>query len=129
MRPADLSVSTPVSLIFLAIDLSGGVFSILSLVWSEGTFDALASASYAAVVVIETLIFLLVPILNPSYHRRQAALAAKTEGQDTEATAIGSDEESTAVKLEHAVAVAEESPREAEEDARRRRRDEEGGGL
>ena len=38
---------------FLLVDMCGGLFSILSLVWTEGDFDAVASASYAAVIVLE----------------------------------------------------------------------------
>lgn len=100
-----------ISYLFLLVDMSGGAFSILSLIWTEGQFDAVASASYAAVIVLEaggwsplgrekrlTLLalsglFLLVPILNPSYHRRQALL----ECAGTERTAIGVLDEETAM--------------------------------
>lgn len=40
--------------------------------FAEGDFDILASCSYAALAVAELGIFILVPILNPRYHRAQA---------------------------------------------------------
>ncbi|ORY70645.1 hypothetical protein BCR35DRAFT_319050 [Leucosporidium creatinivorum] len=111
-----------VSYIFLLVDMSGGVFSILSLVWTEGEFDAVASASYAAVIVLEAAIFALVPILNPSYYRRQAR--KHDEGtQSTQLEAAGAssaEEEGMAEKLRQAHKVAEESPREAASVDRRR---------
>ncbi|KDE07404.1 hypothetical protein MVLG_02271 [Microbotryum lychnidis-dioicae p1A1 Lamole] len=60
-----------ISLIFITIDLVGGVMSTLSLVFAKGSFDTLAALSYAAVVVLEIGILALVPVLNPRYHRRQ----------------------------------------------------------
>lgn len=71
-----------ISLVFLAIDLAGGLFSTLSLVWAPGEFDTLASISYAAVAVLELIIFILVPILNPAHRRR---VAAAKQRQDEEA--------------------------------------------
>jgi hypothetical protein len=105
-----------VSYIFLLVDMSGGLFSILSLIWTEGDFDAVASASYAAVIVLEALIFALVPILNPSYYRRQARNRHEegTHSTELEAAAARSAEgEGMAEKLRQAHTVAEESPREA----------------
>ncbi|KAL8280141.1 hypothetical protein RQP46_007471 [Phenoliferia psychrophenolica] len=61
-----------ISLIFLLVDLSGGVFSFLSLVFAEGAFDTLASISYSAVVVLEVGILVLAAILNPRYDRKVA---------------------------------------------------------
>lgn len=95
--------------------MSGGVFSILSLIWTEGEFDAVASASYAAVIVLEAAIFALVPILNPSYYRRQARNRDEgTQSTELEAAAASSaEEEGMAEKLRQAQARAEASPREA----------------
>lgn len=100
-----------VSYIFLLVDMSGGLFSILSLIWTEGEFDAVASASYGAVIVLEAAIFVLVPILNPSYYRRQAGHQDE-ETQSTEGEAVAASsaqEEGMAEKLRQAHAVAEES--------------------
>ncbi|GAA6053408.1 hypothetical protein JCM3770_002310 [Rhodotorula araucariae] len=66
-----------ISLIFLSIDLLGGVWSLLSLVFAPPPFDALAAVSYASVVALETGIFVLAAALNPGYyHRKRAAAAA-----------------------------------------------------
>lgn len=82
-----------ISLEFLVIDLAGGVFSFLSLgalvcllnvaahsdvnflsypVFAAGSFDTLASISYAAIVVLEVGVFVLAALLNPRYHRKIA---------------------------------------------------------
>lgn len=68
-----------VSLVFLAVDAAGGVFSTLSLVFSEGEFDTLACCSYAIVVFFELFLFALVPILNPPYRRRLEAKRLEDE--------------------------------------------------
>lgn len=85
-----------ISLIFLFIDLCGGVFSALSLVFSPPPFDVLASVSYGCVVVLEIGIFLLVPILNPRYYRHQRETAEEEgtivpseRGDAKELTGIG----------------------------------------
>ncbi|KAM0753229.1 hypothetical protein T439DRAFT_323864 [Meredithblackwellia eburnea MCA 4105] len=62
-----------ISLVFLLIDLLGGIFSFLSLIFAEGSFDYIASASYIIVVILEVGVFALAAILNPSHHRRVAA--------------------------------------------------------
>ncbi|KAM0786532.1 hypothetical protein ACM66B_001989 [Microbotryomycetes sp. NB124-2] len=62
-----------ISFVFLAVDLLGGVFSLLSIVYAQPPFDVLASISYSSVVALELGIFALVPILNPRYHRRMRA--------------------------------------------------------
>ncbi|KAI9508372.1 hypothetical protein F5148DRAFT_979896 [Russula earlei] len=53
-----------ISLPFMAIDLLGGVFSILSLVFKRQV-DALAAVAYALVVVMDGLVLVLALILNP----------------------------------------------------------------
>lgn len=60
-----------ISLIFLLVDLLGGVFSFLSLVWTPPPFDILACVSYSGVVALEIGIFVLAAILNPGYWRRK----------------------------------------------------------
>ncbi|KWU42827.1 hypothetical protein RHOSPDRAFT_35667 [Rhodotorula sp. JG-1b] len=81
-----------ISLIFLSIDLLGGVWSLLSLVFAPPPFDPLAAVSYSSVVVLEVGIFLLAVVLNPRYHRRErererkeAAKAPQPEGQEGKA--------------------------------------------
>lgn len=72
-----------ISLLFLLVDLLGGLFSVLSLIWTAGDFDTVASISYAAVVVLELGIFALVPILNPRYHRAQEQKALEAQCETT----------------------------------------------
>ncbi|CDU23527.1 uncharacterized protein SPSC_02156 [Sporisorium scitamineum] len=59
-----------ISLLFLAIDCSGGVFSLLSLVFKE-SFDGIAAANYIGIVVLELGIFACYLILNPKAARRR----------------------------------------------------------
>ncbi|SCV70282.1 BQ2448_1676 [Microbotryum intermedium] len=83
---------TGISYLFLCVDIAGGVFSTLALAFSEGSFDALASASYIAVVVLEIGIFILAAILNPR-HRRKMGFDGGTEIKfETSSTAHGLDE-------------------------------------
>ncbi|GAA5970050.1 hypothetical protein JCM21900_000270 [Sporobolomyces salmonicolor] len=79
-----------ISLVFLFVDLCGGVFSVLSLIFATGSFDVLASISYSAVVVLELGIFLLAAILNPRYRRkqRQKAERAEREREEGETTVL-----------------------------------------
>ncbi|KAI5475792.1 Cystinosin/ERS1p repeat protein [Pseudohyphozyma bogoriensis] len=46
-----------ISLIFLMVDLLGGLFSTLSLVFASGPFDSIAAVSYGAVAVLELGVF------------------------------------------------------------------------
>ncbi|GAA5839440.1 hypothetical protein JCM9279_005943 [Rhodotorula babjevae] len=71
-----------VSLIFLSIDLLGGVWSLLSLVFSPPPFDALAAVSYSSVVGLEIGIFLLAALLNPRYWRNERARKLVEEGRE-----------------------------------------------
>lgn len=64
-----------ISLLFLAIDMSGGVFSLLSLVFRE-TFDVTASVTYIAVVVLDGVVVVCAVILNPRARRRREEAAA-----------------------------------------------------
>lgn len=91
-----------ISLIFLFIDLCGGVFSALSLIFSPPPFDILASISYGCVVVLEIGIFLLVPVLNPRYYRRQREKAEeeKTVTQETTGKEEGRNETMETVEAE-----------------------------
>lgn len=77
-----------ISLVFLSIDLLGGVWSLLSLVFAPPPFDPLAAVSYSSVVILELGIFLLAAILNPRYYRRErerkAALAEEERAEDAD---------------------------------------------
>ncbi|KAI0245035.1 PQ loop repeat-domain-containing protein [Lactifluus subvellereus] len=58
-----------ISLTFMAIDLLGGVFSILSLVFKHRV-DAIAAVAYSLVVVLDGLVLVLAMILNPRAKKR-----------------------------------------------------------
>lgn len=97
-RLTDTTLISPVvgiSLVFLSVDLMGGIFSFLSLgeskipnrfqsvleradiqfppVFTAGPFDIIASISYGAVAVLEVGVFVLYAILNPLHVKRLAA--------------------------------------------------------
>jgi len=61
-----------ISLLFMACDIGGGVFSLLSLAFKT-QFDGLAAGSYIAVIVLDGAIVLLSFILNPRAQRRRDA--------------------------------------------------------
>jgi len=78
-----------ISLVFMAIDISGAVFSLLSLVFRR-KFDAVASVTYICVIVMDGIVVVCAVILNPrSRRRREAALGASTT-TSTSASAEGS---------------------------------------
>ncbi|GAA5922752.1 hypothetical protein JCM3775_006124 [Rhodotorula graminis] len=79
-----------ISLIFLSIDLLGGVWSLLSLVFSPPPFDALAAVSYSSVVGLEIGIFILAALLNPRYWRNERA--RKLEEEEKEGREGGQEE-------------------------------------
>ena len=102
-----------VSLVFLAVDFGGAVFSTLSLVFADGSFDTLAAVNYAAVGVLELLIFALVPILNPPHWRRLAAQQrrdeeAMTQSDGGEPGAVGAEKAGGLDGPEGGKAAAEE---------------------
>ncbi|CAE7194992.1 unnamed protein product [Rhizoctonia solani] len=59
-----------VSILFMTIDLLGGVFSAVSLVFREA-FDVFAAVPYLLVVVLDGLVIALAIILNPLARRRR----------------------------------------------------------
>ncbi|KAG7443586.1 uncharacterized protein BT62DRAFT_988181 [Guyanagaster necrorhizus] len=67
-----------ISILFMLVDLSGGVFSLLSLVFRD-SFDALAGVAYGLVVVLDGMVILLAMILNPLAHRRRQRAASEEE--------------------------------------------------
>ncbi|KAI0705221.1 PQ loop repeat-domain-containing protein [Cytidiella melzeri] len=73
-----------ISLPFMAIDLLGGLFSVLSLVFKP-TFDIIAGVAYSCVVVLDGIVILLALILNPlAARRRRRELQLVTSGTDVE---------------------------------------------
>jgi len=59
-----------ISIPFITIDLLGGVFSDLSLVFRP-KFDAIAAAAYTVIIVMDGLIIIAAVILNPLARRRR----------------------------------------------------------
>ncbi|PAV19593.1 pq loop repeat protein [Pyrrhoderma noxium] len=72
-----------ISMFFMAVDILGGVFSLLSLVFKED-FDVLAGVAYSLVVVLDGVVVILAIILNPRANRKRRRLAEQSL-QDPEA--------------------------------------------
>jgi len=68
-----------ISLVFMTIDMTGGVFNALSLVFKE-KFDVVAALSFIGVAVFDAVILLCAAILNPLARRRRAREQAAAEG-------------------------------------------------
>ncbi|CUA67579.1 hypothetical protein RSOLAG22IIIB_07447 [Rhizoctonia solani] len=64
-----------VSILFMIVDMLGGVFSALSLVFKE-TFDTFAAVPYLMVVALDALVIVLAMILNPLARRRRQRQAS-----------------------------------------------------
>ncbi|KAL4256991.1 hypothetical protein AB1N83_009500 [Pleurotus pulmonarius] len=64
-----------ISIPFIFIDMMGGVFSDLSLIFKE-RFDVIAGVAYSLVIVLDAVVLLLALILNPRARRarRRAAI-------------------------------------------------------
>ncbi|KIP03014.1 hypothetical protein PHLGIDRAFT_130411 [Phlebiopsis gigantea 11061_1 CR5-6] len=60
-----------ISILFMAIDCLGGVFSVLSLVFKE-KFDVIAGVTYSLVIILDGIVLALAAILNPRAKRRRA---------------------------------------------------------
>ncbi|KAI0924063.1 hypothetical protein AcW1_006845 [Taiwanofungus camphoratus] len=74
-----------ISVLFMAIDLLGGVFSDLSLAF-KAHFDVVAGVTYSLVVVMDGIVILLALILNPRARRCRKRIASVTTGSPTGAT-------------------------------------------
>ncbi|KIM22827.1 hypothetical protein M408DRAFT_78446 [Serendipita vermifera MAFF 305830] len=78
-----------ISLLFMALDIGGGIFSLLSLVFKP-EFDGVASLSYIGVIVLDGIIVILQFILNPRAQRRReredAMIPEITEHQNHDLT-------------------------------------------
>ncbi|KAI0675703.1 PQ loop repeat-domain-containing protein [Trametes maxima] len=96
------------SVLFILVDMLGGVFSDLSLAFKE-EFDVVAGVTYSLVVVMDGVILIAALILNPIAKRRRKRLAAEAASRD--ATAEGSDDtqENPPQDLVRAGAIAEQT--------------------
>ncbi|OXG22212.1 integral membrane protein [Cryptococcus neoformans Tu401-1] len=72
-----------ISLLFMLVDILGGIFSFLSLFFRKD-LDIAAFVSYALVVVLDSIVIILYFILNPIAKRRRAREAEKQQ-TDSEA--------------------------------------------
>jgi hypothetical protein len=58
-----------ISTTFMLVDMLGGVFSDLSLVFRPGPFDIVAGVTYSVVAVMDGAVLVAALILNPRYAR------------------------------------------------------------
>ncbi|KAI0358029.1 PQ-loop-domain-containing protein [Trametes cingulata] len=63
-----------ISIVFMLVDMLGGVFSDLSLAFKEH-FDIVASVTYSLVVVMDAIVIVCALVLNPAARRRRKRLA------------------------------------------------------
>ncbi|GHJ84342.1 hypothetical protein NliqN6_0744 [Naganishia liquefaciens] len=75
-----------ISMTFMAVDMAGGVFCILSLVFKE-FIDILATINYAAVVLLDGIVVVLAVMLNPRARRRAIERIEKSGDEGREDTA------------------------------------------
>ncbi|KAJ3517762.1 hypothetical protein NLJ89_g311 [Agrocybe chaxingu] len=87
-----------ISLVFISIDIMGGIFNNLSLAFKE-EFDIIASVMYSAVVVLESVIVIAALILNPRAHRRRRRYAEDQEQQEVAAKAVQETSSSSRLHL------------------------------
>lgn len=82
-----------ISLWFLLVDLLGGIFSLLSLVFAAGPFNTLGSLAYGIVALLEIGVFILAGILNPIHRRKLRAQRDADESylQGTRTSGDGED--------------------------------------
>jgi len=59
-----------ISMTFMTVDMLGGVFSLLSLVFKP-SFDGVASVSYIVVIVMDGIVVISAVILNPLARKRR----------------------------------------------------------
>ncbi|KAI0258938.1 PQ loop repeat-domain-containing protein [Gloeopeniophorella convolvens] len=78
------------SLAFMAVDLAGGVFSDLSLVFKHD-FDVVAAVTYSLVVLLDGLVLVLAAVLNPRAKRRARSEAAEREAGGGAGTVVGAE--------------------------------------
>lgn len=78
-----------ISIWFMIVDIAGGLFSAVSLFFRE-ELDTTALAQYLLVVVFDSVVVILVPILNPRARRRAEREAALREEELAAGTVAGS---------------------------------------
>ncbi|BEJ15200.1 hypothetical protein CspHIS471_0409670 [Cutaneotrichosporon sp. HIS471] len=71
-----------ISLIFMVVDISGGVFSGISLFFRTH-FDSIAFVQYFLVVVLDGVVVILAFILNPMAKKRRAREAALADAENS----------------------------------------------
>ncbi|KAI0642121.1 PQ loop repeat-domain-containing protein [Trametes meyenii] len=76
------------SVLFILVDMLGGVFSDLSLAFKE-EFDVVAGVTYSLVVVMDGVILIAALILNPMAKRRRKRLAAEAVSHGATAEGAG----------------------------------------
>lgn len=69
-------------MLFMAVDMGGGLFSVLSLVFKP-KFDGVAAATYLAVIILDGVIVVAALILNPRAKKRRDRQVSGTETLDS----------------------------------------------
>ncbi|KAE8232449.1 hypothetical protein CF326_g2521 [Tilletia indica] len=77
-----------ISFIFLAVDISGGIFALISLAFKQ-TFDYIGALNYIGIVVAELGIFALALVLNPRSARDRLRRQLESGGDNDDADADG----------------------------------------
>ncbi|CDO69640.1 hypothetical protein BN946_scf184851.g28 [Trametes cinnabarina] len=100
-----------ISLLFMSVDLMGGVFNDLSLAFKDH-FDVVAGVTYSLVVLLDGIVILCALILNPIARRRRKRPAASESA--AEANAAPSAEE----RANHTAHSLQERPVRNEDEQR-----------
>ncbi|KAG8854444.1 hypothetical protein FRB96_007506 [Tulasnella sp. 330] len=74
----------------MAVDILGGVFSLLSLVFKI-QFLPVAAVTYIAVIVLDAVVVVLAMILNPMARKRRAREAGSMDGEQPQSRRAMSD--------------------------------------
>ncbi|KZP21040.1 hypothetical protein FIBSPDRAFT_741378 [Athelia psychrophila] len=71
-----------ISVLFMVVDLLGGVWSDLSLVFKGGKLDVIAATSYSLVVALDAVVIICAMVLNPRANRRRSREAAAVRDEE-----------------------------------------------
>uniref|UniRef100_A0A8H7XS35 PQ-loop-domain-containing protein n=1 Tax=Psilocybe cubensis TaxID=181762 RepID=A0A8H7XS35_PSICU len=74
-----------ISMVFIWVDIMGGVFNLLSLAFKE-KFDAIAAVTYSLVVVLDGVIVVAAMILNPRAHKRRRDTLGREKNEESHAS-------------------------------------------
>jgi len=104
----------------MAVDLLGGIFSILSLIF-KNKFDVLAAVAYSLVVVMDGLVLVLAIILNPRSKKaaqrgEQKSRTGASDSDDSGGDHGGGTARVTAITVMPANGGHDNKERSAEED-------------